>query len=85
MPGHVQDKGTKTLPPPVGTHGDHRNVGKPGQRIGPGAIVTESLQDEHHRDQFAVLLGKDGETCQLSKPPMNLLLCLGAAPAGYRP
>lgn len=28
--GQVQDEGAKALPPPVGTDGDHRHVGKPG-------------------------------------------------------
>jgi hypothetical protein len=60
-PGHVQDKSTKTLPPPVGVHGGHRDVGKPRQRIGAGTILIESLQDEHHCNQFAVLVGKYGE------------------------
>jgi hypothetical protein len=83
-PGHVKDKGTQPLPPPVGMHGDHRDVGKPRQRIGAGTILIESLQDKHHRNQFAVLLGKYGESCWISKPAMNLLLGLGDAAAGHR-
>lgn len=82
--GHVQDGATKTLPPPVGMHGDHRHVGKPRQRIGAGTILIESLHDEHHPNQFAVLVGKYRETCWISKPVMNLLLCLGDASAGHR-
>jgi hypothetical protein len=70
--------------PPAGMHGDHRDLGKPRQRIGAGTILIESLPDEHHRNQFAVLVGEYGETCSISKPAMNLLLCLGDAPAGHR-
>src|SRR5262245_65169132 len=50
--GYIQDKGCKTLPPAVGMYGDHRDVGKPRQRIRAGAVLIETLQDEHHRNQF---------------------------------
>jgi hypothetical protein len=83
-PGHVQDKGTKTLPPPVGMHGDHRDVDQPRQRIGAGTILIEGLQDEHHRNQFAVLVGKYGETSWISKPAIHLSLRLGDIPTGHR-
>ena len=39
----VQDEGAKPLPPLVGAHGDHRNVGKAVQWIWAGTVLVESL------------------------------------------
>ncbi len=82
--GHIQDNSSKTAPPSAGMHGDHRDVGKPRQRIRTGTILIESLQHEHHRNQFPVVDGKYRECRWPSKPAMNLVFCPSDIFAGHR-
>jgi hypothetical protein len=72
----VQDDSTNPLPPPVGTDGDHRHVGKPRYRFPAGAVLSERLQYERNRDRLAVLLHDHREIRRIGQPEVNLLLSL---------
>lgn len=64
---------------------DHRHVGEPRQWISAGAVLSERLQHERHRNQFAVILDQHRETGRIGQPVTYLPFALGGINAGNRP